>query len=57
MEALLERTTEKVETKELASEIALALKDFFVARIGQEGNAIKMQFQGGQQFILSVREI
>ena len=57
MEAVLERTTEKVETKELASEIALALKDFFVARIGQEGNAIKMQFQGGQQFILSVREI
>ena len=57
MEALLERTTEKVETKELASEIALALKDYFVADIKREGNAIKMQFQDGQRFYLTVKEI
>ncbi|MDE6059425.1 MAG: hypothetical protein K2G44_05225 [Clostridia bacterium] len=57
MEALLEKTREKVEAKELASEIALALKDYFVAKVAQQGNAIKMQLEGGQEFYLTVREI
>lgn len=57
MEALLEKIREKVEAKELASEIALALKDYFAAEITREGNAIKMQFEGGQEFYLTVREI
>lgn len=57
MEALLEKTREKIETKDLTSEIAPILKDFFVAEITREGNAIKMQFKDGQKFYLTVREI
>lgn len=57
MEALLEKIREKVEAKELASEIALALKDYFVAKVAQQGNAIKMQLEDGQAFYLTVREI
>ena len=57
MEALMERNREKVEVKELTSEITPILKDFFVADIRQEGNTIRMQFKDGQQFYLTVREI
>lgn len=57
MEALLEKSTEKVEVKELTSEITPILRDFFVADIRQEGNTIRMQFKDGQQFYLVVREI
>lgn len=56
MEALMEKSREKVGTKELTSEIIPILKDYFVANVERKESGIKMTFLNGQAFFLEVRE-
>lgn len=46
-----------VEKKDLALEIACALKDVFVAIVEAEDEAVTMKFTNGQKFRLEVQEV
>ena len=46
----------KINEQDLTMEIAVALKELFVAQIESGEKSITMRFVGGQKFILTVQE-
>ncbi len=51
-----ETKQQNITEKDLALEIATALKDFFVAQIESEENKVLVKFPGGKNFVLTIEE-
>ena len=47
---------EKIKTENLVTEIKAAISDLFVAQVTESQGEILLQFENGQQFVLSVKE-
>ena len=47
----------KIESKDLALEIACAIEDLFVATVSSKEDAVELAFSDGQKFVLKVEEV
>lgn len=47
----------KVETEELLLDLKVLLREYYAATFTVEENALKLQFNNGQTFILNIKEI
>ena len=47
----------KIKSEELAKEVALAVKDVFVANVEYADDKIEIVFLNGQKFVLAVEEV
>ena len=49
--------TYKVETEEILFDLKVLLRDYYAATFTKDENALKLQFNNGQTFILSAKEV
>lgn len=48
---------EKASVEEIATEVAIALNDFYIASIEHSENKIHLKFPNGQKFEMTVKEL
>ena len=49
--------TYKVEAEEILFDLKVLLRDYYAATFTKDENALKLQFNNGQTFILSAKEV
>ena len=54
---MVEQEKNKMQKEDLLIEIAVAMKDLFVAQVSTDEQGISLRFLNGQQFLLSLQEI
>lgn len=47
----------KVEAQSILLDLKVLLRDYYAATFTAEGNALKIQFNNGQAFILNIKEV
>ena len=47
----------EVEAESILLDLKVLLRDYYAATFTAEGNSLKLQFNNGQTFILSVKEV
>ena len=55
--ALEVRLDYKVEAEEILFDLKVLLRDYYAATFTKDENALKLQFNNGQTFILSAKEV
>lgn len=48
---------EKAKAEDIATEVAMALNDFYIASIDHSGDKIHLKFPNGQKFEMTVKEL